>query len=86
MLQKGCYPQVFSMLVTILRQGWCLHFNINRNVAEEAGYRIARCATGKSTRINASLLNRLLNGEVVIGANLTTIGCDINIAITNLVF
>ena len=54
----------------------CILISI-KNAAEEAGFRIARCATGKNTRTSASLSNRLLSGENVIGANLIIIGCEI---------
>lgn len=54
----------------------CILISI-KNAAEETGFRIARCVTGKSTRTSALLSNRLLNGEDAIGANLISIGCEI---------
>ena len=68
-----------SILDAILRQGQCFHFNIHKNAAEKAGIRIARSATGTSTRTNASLSNRLLSGEGAIGTNLISIGCKLKI-------
>jgi hypothetical protein len=52
-------------------------------MAEEAGFRTAICATGKSTRTSASLSNRLSSGEDAIGTNLISIGCEMIATITD---
>lgn len=54
----------------------CISISI-KHAAEEAGFRIARRVTGKSTRKSASLSNRLLSGEDAIGANSISIGREI---------